>query len=62
MNSIKAVAPFVELMDKQLRNELLFKNGILQEKKLWENTYIKHQIDRRNRGKCFTILIFQQGR
>ena len=55
MNSIKAVAPFVELMDKQLRNELLFKNGILQEKKLWKNTYIKHQIGRRNRGECFTI-------
>lgn len=41
---IKEVAQTVELMDKQLRNELLIKDNKIQQKKLWEKTYIKHQI------------------
>lgn len=38
-------------MDIQLRTSLLVKNGVLQTKKLWENTFIKKQIDRRNSGQ-----------
>ena len=30
-------------------------NGLLDEKMLWENTFIKHQIDKRNRNEHFTI-------
>lgn len=37
-------------MDNQLRSSLLVKNGKIQNKKLWENTHIKKQIDRRNAG------------
>lgn len=52
---IKEVAQAVELMDKQLRTELLIKDNKIQQKKLWENTYIKHQIDKRNNGECFSV-------
>lgn len=55
INNIKEVAKIVELMDRNLRNDLFIKNGVLQEKKLWENTHIKHQIDRRNNGDSFSI-------
>ena len=55
INSIKEITKCVELMDKQLRNDLFVKNGVVQEKKLWENTYIKHQIDKRNNGGNFSI-------
>lgn len=55
INSIKEITKCVELMDKQLRNGLFVKNGVVQEKKLWENTYIKHQIDKRNNGGNFSI-------
>lgn len=54
-SKIKTIAGVVELMDEHLRNELLMKNGIFQEKKLWENTYIKKQIDKRNNGGIFTL-------
>lgn len=53
--NINEVAKSVEEMDKQLRNELFHNNGVLQEKKLWESTHIKHQIDRRNNGESFSI-------
>lgn len=55
INSIKEITKCVELMDKQLRNDLFVKNGFIQEKKLWKNTYIKHQIDKRNEDGTFTI-------
>ena len=42
-------------MDNALRQYLLIKNGKLQEKKLWENTFIKHQIDKRNSGEIFSL-------
>lgn len=54
-NNISNTAKSVLAMDNHLRNELLMKNGKLQEKKLWENTFIKHQIDRRNNGGSFSI-------
>lgn len=55
MNSIDKVATAVRLMDKHLREELLIKDGVLQSKKLWENTYIKKQIDKRMNSSTFTI-------
>ncbi len=55
MNNIDKVANAVLLMDKQLREELLIKDGTVQAKKLWENTYIKKQIDKRGSGGTFTI-------
>lgn len=42
-------------MDKHLRDELLVKDGKQQKKKLWENTHIKHQIDRRDNGDTFSL-------
>lgn len=43
-------------MDEQLRSSLLFRDGKIQYKKLWENTHIKKQIDRRNSGNIdFTL-------
>lgn len=55
MKSIDNVATAVQLMDKHLREELLIKDGTLQVKKLWENTYIKKQIDKRMNCGTFTI-------
>ena len=54
-DKIKLVSKSVVLMDKQLRDELLIKDGTQQKKKLWENTYIKKQIDKRKNGDTFTI-------
>ena len=43
-------------MDEQLRSSLLLRDGKIQYKKLWENTHIKKQIDRRNSGNLdFTL-------
>lgn len=42
-------------MNQHLRKELLLQDGIANEKKLWENTYIRHQIDRRSAGEAFTV-------
>ncbi len=42
-------------MNQHLRKELLAQDGITNEKKLWENTYIKHQLDRRTAGEAFTV-------
>lgn len=55
MNNIDKVSNAVLLMDKQLREELLIKDGTVQAKKLWENTYIKKQIDKREKGGIFTV-------
>ncbi len=52
---ISEIAEIIVQMDKQLRNDLFVKNDVLQEKKLWENTYIKHQLNKRNEGGTFTI-------
>lgn len=45
----------IEQMDSHLRTELLKKDGKVQEEKLWENTYIKRQIDKRENGGQFTV-------
>lgn len=49
------IANVIPLMENHLSNELLLKNGILQEKKLWKNSFIKKQIDKRKNGETFTI-------
>lgn len=54
-DNIRNAANSVLAMDNHLRNDLLRKDGKLQEKKLWENTFIKHQIDRRKQGGTFSI-------
>lgn len=54
-DNIRNAANSVLAMDNHLRNDLLKKDGKLQEKKLWENTFIKHQIDRRKQGGTFSI-------
>ena len=49
------VSRMIEQMDKHLRTELLKKDGRIQEEKLWENTYIKRQIDKREGDGVFTV-------
>lgn len=51
----KNIAEVIHQMDIHLRKDLLIKDGIFQDKKLWENTYIKKQIDRRINNEMFTI-------
>lgn len=55
MIDTKTVANSVLQMDKQMRESLFIKNGEPQAKKLWENTYIKKQLDRRKNGGTFTV-------
>ena len=46
---------FIDRMDEQLRSDLLKKDEKIVRRQLWENTYIKHQIDKRERVKSFTV-------
>ena len=55
MKNIERAAEFVLLMDKQLKNQLFIVNGEVQGKKLWENTFIKHQLDKRDAGGKFSV-------
>lgn len=55
MKNIEAAANAVQRMDRHLRTELLIKNGAVPPQKLWENTYIEKQIDRRKSGGTFTL-------
>lgn len=55
MKNIENAAKFVLLMDKQLREELLVKDEKVQNKKLWEYTHIKKQIDRRKIDDTFIV-------
>lgn len=55
MKDMETVANAVLLMDKQLREELFIRDGKIQTKKLWENTYIKKQLDKRRDGGDFTV-------
>lgn len=54
VQKIQATATAVQQMDEHLRNDLLWKDGQAQSDKLWENTYIKRQIDRRQGGGEFS--------
>lgn len=55
MENSKMYSNLIDEMNLHLRNCLLIRNGEIQTKKLWENTFIKHQIDRRNAGEKFSI-------
>lgn len=55
MENPNKYANVIDEMDLHLRNSLLIQDGEIQTKKLWENTFIKHQIDRRNAGEKFNI-------
>lgn len=55
MDKITAAAEAVLQMDHQLRDKLLWKDGVLQEKKVWDNTFIRHQAQRRKSGATFTL-------
>lgn len=55
LTNIKEASESVLQIDKHLREILFFKCGELKNKKLWENTYIKKQIDNRKNGCVFTI-------
>lgn len=55
MKDMETVANAVLLMDKQLRGELFIRDGKIQTKKLWENTYIKKQLDKRRDGGAFPV-------
>lgn len=52
---IQTTAVAVQRMDEHLRNDLLKKEGQIQSGKLWENTYIKRQIDKRQADGAFSI-------
>lgn len=55
MENPNKYANVIDEMDLHLRNSLLIQDGEIHTKKLWENTFIKHQIDRRNAGEKFNI-------
>lgn len=55
MKNIKTAANAVLKMDYQLENESFIKNGSVQEKKLWEKTYIYNQILKRKRQEVFSL-------
>lgn len=48
--NIHNICEIIEQMEKQLQDSLLYRDVKLETKKLWKNTYIKKQIDRRNSG------------
>ena len=49
------ICTIIEQMNHHLRTDLLKKDGRIQEEKLWENTLIKRQIDKRKSGGQFDI-------
>lgn len=49
------IANAVLLMEQYLKENLIDRDGNLQEKKLWENTFIKKQIDKREKGGTFKL-------
>lgn len=51
MNEIKTMGDMITQMEKQVEKTLTER----REKQKWENTFIKKQIDRRNRGEKITI-------
>lgn len=55
MSKINEGCEAVKQMERHLRNELLIKNDTVSQKQLWENTFIKKQIDKREKGETFVI-------
>lgn len=54
-HSTENVYKMVEQMDEHLRTDLLIKDGKIQEEKLWENNFIRRQIEKRAKGKSFDV-------
>lgn len=52
---ISRISEVVTDMDFYMRNSLLKRNGVIQSKKLWENTYIRHQIEKRKKNGEFSL-------
>ena len=52
--TIQSTAVAIKRMDEHLRSELLKKDRAIQADKLWENTYIKRQVDKRQAGGIFS--------
>lgn len=52
---ISLISQAVIDMDLQMRDFLPKKNGIIQSKKLWENTYIHYQIEKRKKNGKFAL-------
>lgn len=50
-NDVVSVSEIIDKMDRYLRKELTEKNSNM----LWENTYIKRQIDKRKQGGVFSV-------
>ena len=48
-------------MDSNLRKNLQTDKGYIHEEKLWENTYIRHQEDRRKEGGHFSVEMHIRG-
>lgn len=55
MKDIEIAADAVNKIDEYLRDNPPLHNGEPQAKKLWENTYIKKQIDKRADGGAFSV-------
>lgn len=49
------IRTMIEQMDNHLRTDLLKEDGKIQEEKLWENTYIKQQIIKREKKGVFEV-------
>lgn len=55
ISKISEVCKAVEQMNTHLRNDLLKNDESNRQKMLWENTFIRHQIEKRQKGEPFTI-------
>ncbi len=60
-NKIKKAFFIIRNMDSNLRKNLQTDKGYIHEEKLWENTYIRHQADRRKEGGHFSVEMHIRG-
>jgi len=60
-NKIKKSFFIIRNMDSNLRKNLKTEKGFIHEEKLWENTYIKHQIDCRKEDGQFSLEMHIRG-
>lgn len=60
-NKIKKAIFIIRNMDSNLRKNMQTDRGYIHEEKLWENTYIRHQADRRKEGGHFSVEMHIRG-
>ena len=60
-NKTKKSFFIIRNMDSNLRKNLQTEIGFIHEEKLWENTYIKHQMERRKNGGDFSVEMHIRG-